>query len=963
VRSAERVDNPAAQALTAHEAAALIGPLAPVALWVADASFTLITLNETYSRFTGRAAQRDLGLGWTELLHAEDAEAALAVFRANAREGGRYQGEYRLRRHDGAYRWVRSQASPWRDAAGRLQAYVGASLDISDLRAAREAEAAVRERLELAIAGTQDGIFDWPNMAWPGFWCSPRACELVGYAPREFDADKAMLFRLLHAADRAGVEAALARAAAAPGNLDLSFRLRCRTGRYRWLRVRARVTQNAHGKPRLSGAVQDIDDQPRANTAIAQLQRHVDRALDAAGIVLWDWDIQRARVWRSAGGEGVLGYHPADDPGDIERLFRAALHPDDQRPLARALAATLHRRQPFEIDVRLRHRADGYRWCCAVGVAERDRHGRVLRLSGSLVDVDERRRARDMLAHERTKALVTLDAISDAVVTTDAQGRIDFLNASAERLLGIPRDELSGRVFGSAIHLLDDQDHHALPDPAEACLMSRKPVRRRSAILRGGPQREEHVIEYSAMPLTPAEGPVAGVVVALRNVTEERRLAEAMSYQATHDALTGLVNRPEFERRLERVLRNAMSTQTEHALCYLDLDQFKIINDSCGHGAGDELLRQVAVILGEAVRKRDTVGRLGGDEFGILMEHCSLHQANRVAQQVRQRIAEHRFRWNEHVFGLGISIGLVQITEASGSMANLFKHADAACYVAKEHGRNRVHVYDPGDITMERRRGEMRWVSRLTTALNDARFKVQLQPTRILDGRAAPEYVEVLVRLPDHDRVHVPGEFLPAAERYNLASRIDRWVFDYVLEWYKAQRLRINPDALFAINLSAASLSDESLLEWIEGRFSRLGVPPERFCFEITETAAIGTMARAQQFFQALRARGCHLALDDFGSGLSSFSYLRNMPVDFLKIDGQFVRDCVSDPIDLAMVRSINDIGHVIGVQTVAEFVETEEIAELMRQIGVDYAQGHAISRPLDPADYLAAGPALTARR
>ena len=561
--------------------------------------------------------------------------------------------------------------------------------------------------------------------------------------------------------------------------------------------------------------------------------------------------------------------------------------------------------------------------------------------------------AEDALERARAKALVTLDSISDGVISTDEGGRIEFVNAAAEKLLGVAGHELLGREFGAEIRILDQVTRQPIVDPTLECLRVGRAIGGRGGVLLGS-QEEETLIEYSASALLGQYASACGTVVVMRNVTEERRLDHAMSYQATHDSLTGLVNRLEFERRLQRVLQQALAAQTEHAMFYLDLDQFKVINDTCGHGAGDELLRQIAVILGDAVRKRDTVARLGGDEFGILMEHCTLAQASRVAHEIREKIAEYRFRWDEQVFGLGVSIGLVQITEASGSIANLFKYSDAACYAAKEHGRNRVHVYDPGDITVERRYAEMPWVAKITAALQNHRFLLEAQPALRLNPQENLEYVEILIRYPDANGVCAPREFLPAAERYSLSNQIDRWVISTLLAWYVEHRDSINPRALFALNLSALSLSDETLLAHIHQQFTMLKVPADRFCFEITETAAIGNMASALQFFHSLKARGCRFALDDFGSGLASFGYLRSLPVDYLKIDGVFVRDCVTDPIDFAMVRSINDIAHVMGIKTIAEFVEDEKIAAKIRSLGVDYAQGYGICLPLSLDDYLA---------
>ncbi len=437
------------------------------------------------------------------------------------------------------------------------------------------------------------------------------------------------------------------------------------------------------------------------------------------------------------------------------------------------------------------------------------------------------------------------------------------------------------------------------------------------------------------------------------DVTEARNLSQQLSYQASHDALTGLVNRREFERRLQRVLDIARNDHTEHALCYLDLDQFKIVNDTCGHIAGDELLRKLGSLLQGVVRKRDTLARLGGDEFGVLMEYCTLQQAQRVAEALHRAIENFRFNWEDKTLRVSASIGMVPINDASENISSILSAADAACYAAKEHGRNRIHVYHEGDSELARRYGEMQWVTRIERALEEDRFELEIQPIAPVDALDEPQahmlHYEVLLRMRDeHGRVVLPGAFLPAAERYDLARHVDRWVINTAFSWLGANPKHVEQLYLCCINLSARSVGNEDFLSYVIGCFDKTGVPPEKVCFEITETAAIANLASAARFIRALKEWGCCFALDDFGSGLSSFAYLKNLPVDFLKIDGVFVRGVLEDPVDLAMVKSINEIGQAFGKKTIAEFVESNAILEKLRlrYIGVDYAQGYGVGRP-----------------
>ncbi len=448
------------------------------------------------------------------------------------------------------------------------------------------------------------------------------------------------------------------------------------------------------------------------------------------------------------------------------------------------------------------------------------------------------------------------------------------------------------------------------------------------------------------------------------DVTEARKLSEQLAHQASHDALTGLVNRRAFEQRLQQLLETARAEKIEHVFCYLDLDQFKVINDTCGHTAGDELLRQLGGWLQHQIRGPDTLARLGGDEFGILLERCSVVQATRVTAAVQRAIEEFRFQWGEKSFNIGASIGVVSINEDSEDMAGVLRMADAACYAAKDAGRNRVHVYREDDTELAKRRGEMHWVAVINRALEDNRFVLHCQPfVPLAGGDDERKGYELLIRLQDEEgHLVAPGAFLPAAERYSLASKLDRWVLRTAFEWFSYHPQELERVLVCSINLSGSSLGDNAFLEFIIRQFDKGVMPPEKICFEITETAAIANLTSATHFIKALKTRGCYFALDDFGSGLSSFAYLKNLPVDFLKIDGMFVKDMVDDPIDFSMVRSINDMGHVMGKKTIAEFVENDAILERLCELGVDYAQGYGIGRPR-PIEEMATGTEIEMRR
>ncbi len=439
---------------------------------------------------------------------------------------------------------------------------------------------------------------------------------------------------------------------------------------------------------------------------------------------------------------------------------------------------------------------------------------------------------------------------------------------------------------------------------------------------------------------------------------------ERFSYYATHDALTGLINRHEFDRRLTIALARTKTDKSKHAILYLDLDQFKIVNDTCGHIAGDELLRQLTLLLKNKIRDRDTLARLGGDEFGVLLDFCQLPQAKQIAEMLRETIQDFRFSWDDNIFSIGASIGLVAIDENSDNLTNILSTADTACYIAKERGRNRIHVYTQGNAELEKRKGEMQWVSTITKALEDDRFKLFYQPiVPVNQHRKIPNHVEILLSMISKDGKQIPpGAFIPAAERFNLMESVDIWVIQNALEYViKYEQAKPDNPMMFSINLSGVSLSNDTVLAQIIDLIERFKLKPDTICFEITETAAIANLSNACIFIKELKHLGCQFSLDDFGSGLSSFAYLKNLPVNSIKIDGSFVKDINKDLMDFAFVKSINEIGHVMGMKTIAEFVENVSILKLLRDINVDLAQGYFIQRPA-PLDELLQGQYRTSK-
>ncbi|MEB0203915.1 EAL domain-containing protein [Pseudomonas sp. CCC3.1] len=555
----------------------------------------------------------------------------------------------------------------------------------------------------------------------------------------------------------------------------------------------------------------------------------------------------------------------------------------------------------------------------------------------------------EALQLEKERVQITLESIGDGVISTDVNGAIAYMNPAAERLTDWKSEQAQGVPLGALFKLLDE----GTPDDGfkliDRVLSGQLGNNSEHAKLIQRMDGSTVAVTLVGAPLLHA-GKVSGAVLVLHDMTQERQYIANLSWQATHDALTGLANRREFEYRLDLVLQNLTRQQGRHALMFLDLDQFKLVNDTCGHAAGDELLRHICALLQSGLREGDTLARLGGDEFGILLENCPADVAEKIAEGLRQTVQSLHFAWKGRPFLNTISIGLVHIHQVPVTLEASLRAADMACYMAKEKGRNRVQVYHEDDSELSLRFGEMAWVQRLHVALEEDRFCLYSQAIVPLGGALEDNgHIEILLRLHDESgRMIMPDSFIPAAERYGLITSIDRWVVENVFKIISecSAQGTGRPMAMCAINLSGTTIGDDNFLAFLHEQFECYGVSPGQICFEITETSAIANLGSAIRFINDLKGLGCHFSLDDFCAGMSSFAYLKHLPVDFLKIDGSFVRDMLDDPINRAMVEVINHIGHVMGKRTIAEFVESSQIEQALVEIGVDYAQGYVVERP-----------------
>ena len=686
----------------------------------------------------------------------------------------------------------------------------------------------------------------------------------------------------------------------------------------------------------ISGAI----ERRNALEAIRKREERFTMAMRGAQDGLWDWDVVAGDLYMSPRWIEMIGYASDELKPRIDTFF-SLLCPDDlirvENKVKEFLEGTTSK---YEVEFKLRHKDGHFVEVLSRAFGLKGSDNSFVRMVGTHVDITERKKT-ELLIQENEKRFRSLyDDTPSMFFTLDRNGNILSVNRFGATHLGFSVEELVDKPI---LDITDASDVPVLQACISACI--------------SGPDKLHHcefrqlhkygeIIWVRATLRLLGENGSSSILISCEDISETKILSQQLEYQAKHDSLTGLINRAEFERRLRRIL-SADVPEGEHALCYLDLDQFKVINDTCGHLAGDELLRRISYLLSTVVRKRDTLARLGGDEFAVLLEHCPMKQAKRVANELLDAIQSLSFIWEGKRFNVGVSIGLVPMQGDEGNLSDMLSAADEACYAAKDAGRNRVHIYHPDDVELSRRRGEMQWVGEINRALEEDSFCLAVQPIIYL-GRdttiQAQTHCEFLLRMRDDgNNIIVPGAFLPAAERYNLSPKLDRWVVENAFSW-----LLQHPDKNLncSINLSGLSLGEEDFLDFLLTQFKHGSVSPERICFEITETAAIANLGNAIKFINALKEIGCFFALDDFGAGLSSFTYLKNLPVDYLKIDGSFVRDILKDPIDFAMVRSINEVGQVMGKKTIAEFVENDETLEALKEIGVDFAQGYGIGKP-----------------
>ncbi|NHZ98009.1 EAL domain-containing protein [Massilia sp. CCM 8734] len=954
-----------ASALPQHEAAELyrlmVVGIREVAVFLMNPDGYITVWNRGAQDMKGYTADEAIGSHLALLYTDEDRARGWPRHNlAKAAENGFYSEETWRKRKDGSLFWAHIALTALRGDDDRL---LGFSKITMDLTRHKLLESCTKEKqeIDLILRAAQAGTWKW-DVASGQVELSRHLRELLGYngEPEQLDFDAWLGF--VHPDERARFRTLLEDTCRDPlmAPIETELRFLRRDGRCQWFFLRANWHRSIEDGPmQFLGACVGIDNLKLAEVEkeglVSQLRQERSRFSDIleqmpSGVMLADVPSRRLTYQNRAAARmlgrdfsGVDSYHDYRDYIFVDA--QGARIASEDLPLAR----TVRGQDGPRTEGLIYERADGERLhidVTSAAIVDSDGVARVA--IAVLHDVSALKHMELAAAAEKERALVTLAALTDGVVTADCGGAITTVNPAAERMLGVSEAAARGLRFRDLLHIDEAACADATFAAIERCLDRKQTVDGLPHATLVSQDGARFAVENAVAPVILDNGELIGAVLIMHDVTESKRLLRRLGFEASHDALTGLVNRREFELRLQRAIERAQHAGGAcAALLYMDLDQFKVVNDTCGHQDGDELLKRLATTYSEHVRERDTLARIGGDEFALIIEHCDVDQAMAVAQKILEATRTFRYVCKGRAFQLGVSIGLTPIDGGTINVEEAMRRADHACYIAKDRGRNRIYVHYKGDLDVAQRRSDMHWVTRLTHAFQNEQLQLYYQPILPLEDGDGPRHYEILLRMRNGRNGPIgPGIFLPAAERYDVIVKIDRWVLTRTLEW-----LASNPDhtdtlEMCSINLSRRSLGDPSFHKFAAELIDASAVPAKKLCFEITENGAIADMQKTISFIEALSARGCRFSLDDFGTGMTSFSYLKQLPVNYIKIDGSFIQMMSTSEVDFEMVRFTNDISHMMGRKTIAEYVTDSAILASLKAIGVDFAQGYWVGKP-----------------
>ncbi len=917
---------------------------------ITDTSGEIIEVNEAFCAISQYTREELIGKNHRIINSGTHTKEFFNGLWQTLRNRGAWHGEICNRAKDGSLYWVDSVITPLVNCRGEIDRYISIRSDISQKKT--QEQELIKSRTLLRKTGQLAGVGGWEvNLEDKSIYWSDETRKIHGvddeYQP---NLDEAIEFYAPEA--RKIISKAIEDSIETGASWDYELPFIQHNGTQIWVRAAGSV-EHENGKPtKILGAFQDITERVKQSREVDAARARFELATDSGKIGVWELDVcTNALKWDS----WMYRLYGVESREQIEtyEFWSSFLHHEDKESTEKLVATSIADMTQLDTEFRIVWNDNSVHYIRATARITCDEFGQPLKMIGANWDVTDLREATNKISMQRELLEVTLESIGDAVITTDAQGYTTWLNPIAQQLTGWSNKDAIGRQLGHIFHIVNEDTRLRTENPVETCLNQGRIVGLANHTILISRDGEEYGIEDSAAPIRSSKGDILGAVLVFHDVTEQRRLSNEISYQATHDSLTDLVNRMEFETRLRRLLRQPVNEKQPHALLYIDLDQFKIVNDTCGHSVGDKALQQVSKLMQEVIRTRDTLARLGGDEFGVLLEHCSVEKAIRVAETICQQMDTFRFTHENHRFRIGASVGLVSIDERWTTTSALMQAADKSCYAAKEAGRNRVHIWSESDLAMRTRQGEMQWTTRIESALDEKRFELYAQRLITSDCNKSGIHAEVLVRLRDTDgAIILPGAFFPAAERFHLATRIDRWVLRNAIDWLVTRPKNLQDDIdMLCINLSGQSVGDRAFHSFANEILNEIDEHVcSKICLEITETAAITNLTDASLFIEQVSSLGVLVALDDFGAGASSFDYLKKLSVDILKIDGQFIRDLMDDPLDEAAVRCFVEVANIVGLKTVAEFVGTQEVFDRVKALGIDFSQGFLLHEP-EPID------------
>jgi len=920
----------------------------PLGIFSSNAKGSCTYTNLCWQQLYDLSFEQSLGQGWQAGLHPQDKHKVLDQWLTHAGSKIEFDSQFRTRHKDGTVRFVHARVKPVLSEGSQVLGFVGTVEDVTfrvkQTEATRKSQALLGETRRMAVVGV--GAWEMDLIDNKIHW-SDETCRIhgvpCGYQPK---LDEAINYYAPEA--RPVIQAAIEHSINTGESWDLELPFIQADGTPIWVHAVGTVDFSDSKPIRLVGVFQNITARVNQRNLVEDTNTRMALATDSGGIGIWElnlesgvllWDEWMFRLYGLINEEQEKTYD----------LWLKCLHPEDKQTTEQAVDDAIASQTILDTEFRIIWSDGSVHNLRATARIIYDALNNPQKMIGVSWDVTTQRTLTNELAKQHQLMQVTLESIGDAVITTDAKGNTQWLNPVAERMTGWSTEEAFGRPLEQVFYVISEDTRTLTENPVASCLEQGNIVSLANGMLLISRSGDEFGIEDSAAPIRNAQGDLLGAVLVFHDVTEQRRLTSEMSYQANHDPLTGLLNRAAFETRLQSLLDKTHEDKSQHALMYIDLDQFKIVNDTCGHTTGDKLLKQVAKILRETLRSRDTLARLGGDEFGVILEHCSVEKAQQVGIKICDTMEVYRFSHDSGPLRIGSSIGLVAIDHHWSDTAAIMQAADTSCYAAKDAGRNRVHTWVESDQVMRSRHDQMQWATQIERALDDDHFTLYVQLLDNLSGHETGAHAEVLLRMIDSDgNIILPSVFIPAAERFHLASRIDRWVLVNAIDWLMARGPGDTEIDLLCINLSGQSVGDRAFHYYACEMLSLAGhLLCEKICIEITETAAITNLADASLFIDQLSHLGVKVALDDFGAGASSFGYLKHLSVNLLKIDGQFITGLLDDPLDDVAVRCFIDVARVRGLKTIAEWVDKPEILARVRALGIDYAQGFLLHKPM----------------